>query len=469
MTQTDAAELKEIVDSIAEAARKVLALDADTTFFMMREQALANPTLQHYRTQEQIALAQVRKAYDQAIINCEQLLQQSALSASDQACLQQLSSTYALTDGLKVCGQPGSLPAPKVSIIGGGLSGLLAAYALSKAGAQVVVHEARAKARATLRIQNISFKEAEKHLRPLFGEILYQEFFARGAILDGDSGKLRVTIGCFQEILLEALADLPVQIYYENQVDISQCQQRDNPDMVIVSSGVHSCERLALHDDLLPVSYPEYSAKGKTVLFLRESEEPHGYTRSGREGQHWRRENKTIFSGQTLASDIHRAIANLREPSDEQIAQLEALLDCATVEYSFNFGNDSPNFLDNVTADYQPLLQSNYCIVPMFARRLICQRAGVTVLALGDANGSAHPLAAIGTLKFVRNIAHVVPFVFSHQAIRILADNNAGLAPSYEVLQHACQALYQSLALCNTKQVLFENVLSCVFSEARGS
>lgn len=359
---------------------------------------------------------------------------------------------------LAVTGSPAKLQPLKISILGAGLAGLLAGVVLAKAGAEVNIYEKRSKIASRLRGQNISFKEAQLRLKPLLGPELYNKFFANGGALDGNTGKLRVTTGTFQDLLTQAAEDLPITIHYNATQTLDELTQDQTTTTVLVATGVHACERLNLSEHFNPLYFPEYQVQGQTALCLNTTTSEHGYFRGEREGKNWRRDNISIFSREEFNLDLER-LQNLltkQQAEPEVLQRLNKIMQQNELEYTFIFGNDGEEFFQdfpNSSKDY--IFQTTtYKILPMLCTNLISEMNGKPIIAIGDANGSPHPLAAIGTLKFTRNISLLKDYLFNLQKL------NSGP----DILKYKLAELYELQAMQNNKEVFYGNILSCLYS-----
>ena len=462
-----------VLDALAVRSRLRLREEPNCHFSALREYAESCPVLQaHLATREQDLLRR-KTAYQQLLTSIKSLAHDTRQTHL-QLIVDFLQSNpwedlhYQLQYQASFQAQLG---VPKVSIIGAGLSGLLAALILARQGVRVVIHEARPKALARLRPQNISFKEAEKRLKFQLGLDVYNECFKRGGALDGTTGKLRLTVGSFQDIILEALMQYEVPIHYESKMMPQDCLDKDNPDLIIIAAGVHSCERMQLHEQLQPINFSKYNADGHSALFVSKSNDEFGYFRGEGEGYDWYRENKTVASGAVFANDIQRILDNPKFSDDK--ASLLALKSASAVDYTFTFGNATSGFKRFIEQhDRQAVLLDWFTIKPMLTTHTLFDWHGCQVLVIGDANGSAHPLAAIGTLKFIRNMDYLSLFVYLRYGLAQLLANEATDPSAHNLLQEllltSCE-IYDELSLNDSQQVLFENILACVFSEPRVS
>jgi hypothetical protein len=348
----------------------------------------------------------------------------------------------------------------QVTIIGAGSAGLLAAFQLIKAGFSVTVYEKRSKALSTLRYPNISFKEGEQTLRPLLGDTIYQRFLSSGGSLDGRSGKLRLTIGRFQEILLDELSLSPnFKIHFNQTFSFDNKTLYEGSDLILIASGAHAAERLSVEKELTVERFPNHNAKGITALYVKSSNGPHGYYRKDIDGYHWRRDNKSVYSGEAFSHDLKRVAYQI---DDKQIkAQLSQLIQANSVEYTFSFGNDTPHFFNNPPLDIDPILLARYEVKPQIALTPVFQKENKTVIAIGDANGTPHPLAAIGTLKFVRNVIHLKTFL-TRQCQITQTDNINKVA-----LSKMNHKWYENEAMRNIEEVFFANIFCSLYSMPR--
>lgn len=355
-----------------------------------------------------------------------------------------------------------------IDILGGGTAGLLAALVLGRQGHHIQLYEGRARELATLRYPNISFKEAEERLKPLLGSALYNRFFDVGASLDGNTGKLRITIGAFQEVLLQEIVLLNnIHLHFSYPIYFDDFVKHSSADMILLATGAHTHQQFGLDQDLKMHYFPEYDAIGRTALFIEASEKNHGYFRQEREGRDWRRDNTSIYSQHVMASDLHRVQKNCEKykVSHDKLAKLKLLFNAESIEYCFSFGNDSEKFLHQPPMNSEPFLTSRYRVIPMLSYQPVFERHAKLIIAVGDANGSPHPLAAIGTLKFLRNIAHLEHYCHRLSVFKTLAlDANDALSQQLVKLEKQSKTIYKDQVLQNIHYIFFGNILSSVFS-----
>lgn len=347
-----------------------------------------------------------------------------------------------------------------ITIIGAGSAGLLSAYQLGSAGFRVTLYEKREKALSTLRYPNISFKEGDKTLKPMLGDNIYNEFLASGGSMDGQTGKLRLTIGRFQEILLDHIEALPhVEVHFNQDFSFDKSALYQDADLVLLTTGAHAPKRFELENELSLQQFPTFNAKGVTALYIQASESPQGYYRTDIEGYAWRRDNKSVYSGQAFSHDLKRVIQQI--DNNDVKKRLAALINAPSIEYTFSFGNETPHFFDNPPLDIDPILLAHYEVKPQLALTPLFHHCDKTVIALGDANGTPHPLAAIGTLKFVRNVIHLKTFVTRQCSIKY----NREADKTKETENN--QQWYVNEAMKNIKEVFFANIFSSLYSRPR--
>lgn len=347
-----------------------------------------------------------------------------------------------------------------ITIIGAGSAGLLSAFQLGTAGFHVTLYEKREKELTTLRYPNISFKEGDKTLKPMLGDDIYTDFLASGGSMDGNTGKLRLTIGRFQEILLQHLETLPnVDIHFNQFFSFDDDELYQNADLVLIATGAHSAKRFELEAEFSIEKFPAFNAKGITALYIQGSDSPHGYYRTDIEGYAWRRDNKSVYSGQAFRHDLRRVE---RQICDNKLkTMISDLIQADSVEYTFSFGNDTPHFFENPPLNIDPVLLARYEVKPQIALSPLFHFRDKTVIAMGDANGTPHPLAAIGTLKFVRNIIHLKTFVTRQCAIKL----NSSIDKRKNIQMN--EAWYVNEAMKNIEEVFFANLFSSIYSRPR--
>ncbi len=501
--------LAKIIDELATIARAILEKNPDIPYATFKKQVFEHSPLWHRDRKSLIEHRQVL---------LDTLSQSAIVDKKNEVIAEQIKSVvqdYCSANTAKTERPRRAKPA-RISIIGAGTAGLLYGLILAREGFDITIYEARSRQDAFLRHPNISFKEAEERLRPLLGEQGYQKFFTRGAALDGDTGKLRMTIGAFQEILYEQLVAAGAQVHFNHAVDLNelknmgtthpslwrkpesrrvlranarsaswiprssrgmtgcrQLQNRSHYDFILLATGTHTHKRFSLTQQLQIQEFPEYTAGGRTALLLKASQETHGYTRSERDGYHWRRANKTIFDHGQLGHDIKRLIRVFEKENVNLnlIDKLQGLEKAKGIEYTFIFGNDTPRFLEGYDgSNYYLIYSQQYRVAPMIALNPVLHFNDSPIIAIGDANSSAHPLAAIGTLKFIRNIDYLKDFVSAYQDIKeLLIDcqqDDKLIAQAHQLLA-LLESTYTAIAMQNIKMVFFENILAAVFSEPR--
>ncbi len=351
-----------------------------------------------------------------------------------------------------------------IRILGAGPSGLLSGLVLQQSGHRVSIDEMRSDSDFCMRPQNVSYREAESRLRSLIGEDIYQQFFHHGASLDGNTGKLRITTGGYQQILSEAFIAAGGQLYFGRGKTLTDLAN-EQPDVILLATGAHAAERLQLQQQLLVETFPQYSAGGYSGLIIQPSTATPGYQRREREGLHWRRDNISVYSGAVFSRDLERAQRYLhkRQVEPAKIAALNDLQDAPGVEFSFCFGNDTEKFLQasSEVPALAPILTERYRVLPFISRRLIFHHHDVPVIAIGDANGSPHPLAAIGTLKVIRNIGYLTRHIDGLMALKQQPDavNSVIISENHKV--------YTNQAMENIKEVFYSNVICGIYSQPR--
>jgi hypothetical protein len=369
-----------------------------------------------------------------------------------------------------------NLGTPKVAIVGAGLAGLFAAYVLTQQGIVPEIFESRSNDDARLRPQNISFKEADTCIKPILAKKYYDAFFERGGAMDGASAKLRLTTGTFQDVLTEALLEAGVRIHFDSPIHDVNIFAQHAYDAILIAAGVHSCECLALQPYFHPLHFPAYAARGRTALCIAPSNEPHGYQRSESEGWGWQRNNKSVFSGKAFQGDLERLIKPLRKTiaQENRIAYLSHLATLPSIEYTFNFGNNTPHFMREATWPTPPLApnretyivkQWSFYVEPMITTQVASEQSNRLLIAIGDANGSAHPLAALGTIKFCRNAPFLPALLRSYVCLKNLSPRvDPGLI---KTAISQLTAIFHHHATQNTQEVFWANICCSLFSRER--
>ncbi len=350
---------------------------------------------------------------------------------------------------------------PHIAIIGAGLAGLFFAVGLCRIGFKITLAEKREFENNFLRPQNISFKFAERYLREAIGEELYQLFFTHGAFMDGATGKLRITIGAFQDVMYSYLKRTNVDCQFASEIDINQIQHEY--DYIIVATGSSTYLNFNLEKELNILSFPEYSADGLTALYLKPSSDPCGYSRVERDGYHWHRENTSINDHVNVQSDIKRLIQLIKTKSDDgkKLTYLDFLLTESRIDYCFIFGNKTDEFYKfNKNAKPEELIwATGYHVLPLIALNNVIELNQNKIIVVGDANGIPHPLAAIGTLKFIKNFLPLAKFINAEQLLK----NIKNPEKHREIVTH----IYQLETYENIFQVYWENLMCCIYSEPR--
>lgn len=353
----------------------------------------------------------------------------------------------------------------RVSIIGAGPAGLITAYLLAQQGAEVTIYEARSLIDFSLRPQNISFKEAEVHLKGVLEKKLYQKFFQRGAALDHER-KLRITIGTFQEVLVEGMKNFNVKIHYNTTVTLNNVEKFKDADFILIAAGAHAYKRLALQDYFEQEVFEQYTTRGRTALFIRPSIESSGYTGYQREGRDWWRKNKSVFRGSILSQDIDRVITMLSKDKAirTKTRQLKKLKSNTKVEYTFIFGNNSPDFLKTLDMNFEPIIQSEYIVTPTILCNPLSEYQNKPLIVIGDSNGAPHPLAAIGTLKFIKDAKELMKLVAVYKELKHVNDIEVLSENRMRDLLNDVKNFYALAAMENIKKVFYANILSALFS-----
>ena len=347
-----------------------------------------------------------------------------------------------------------------IAIIGAGSAGLLAAYYLSQQGFKISVYEKRSEKLATLRYPNISFKEAELRLKPLLGQSIYQQCFQYGGSLDGNTGKLRLTIGCFQEILLKELKSKEnVNLHFGQEINLHNPSQLKNYHLIIVAAGANSPDRMELNESIETKKFPEFNARGITALYVSESSGMHGYSRIDIEGEKWRRDNTSIYSGEAFTPDLQRLMRQIDDSST--INKLSALCKAKSVDYTFSFGNHGNFFFDNPPCLVEPVKIAEFEVKPQIALKPIFYKQGKKFITIGDANGTPHPLAAIGTLKFIRNIP-----LLSNYLCKMVMINNSNKS-NKDQLHEINEFQYLNQVMKDIEEVFLANISSSLYSRPR--
>lgn len=348
-----------------------------------------------------------------------------------------------------------------IVIVGAGSAGLLYAYYFGRLGYPVTVYEKRNQQTYNLRYPNISFKEGDTTLKAIVGNPIYQRFLEQGGSMDGKSGKLRLTIGSFQDTLLEAIQVMPnVTLHFDHAFDFNQSTDYSDAHIVLLATGCHAAERFGILDDLEIKRFSEFDVKGQSALYVRDANEhEHGYWRTDIEGFHWRRDNQSIYSGKAFTSDLLRLTRQIDDKS--MCSQLEALCRSNSVEYTFSFGNATEKFFENPPCAERPVRTAEFEVKPQISLNPFIDVKGKSVIAIGDANGTPHPLAAIGTLKFIRNVKHLDDYLIRERSIAKQA------IAKQETLHQLNRTSYQAQALKNIQEVFCSNLISAVYSWPR--
>lgn len=448
-------QLQEGINSLAETSLNLIKKNPEIAYTTFKDQVEMNSKV--YLQQQQIAQDRVALEKAKLLVKFKTIFRDSAVKSK----LNRLLKIY--SDTIRT---PKLNCKMKVSIIGAGPAGLITAYLLARQGAEVTIYEARSFIDFSLRPQNISFKEAEIHLKGVLEKKLYQKFFQRGAALDHER-KLRITIGTFQEVLVEGMKNFNVKIHYNTAVTLNNVEKFKDADFILIASGAHAYKRLALQDYFEQEVFDQYTTRGRTALFIRPSLASSGYTGHQREGHDWWRKNKSVFSGRILSQDIDRVITALSKDKAirAKIRQLKKLKTDTNVEYTFIFGNNSPDFLKTLDMNFEPIIQSEYVVTPTILCNPLSEYQNKPLIAIGDSNGAPHPLAAIGTLKFIKDAKELIKFIAVYKELKHLNDVDVLSENLMRDLLNDVKNFYALTAMENIKNVFYANILSALFSK----
>lgn len=343
-----------------------------------------------------------------------------------------------------------SLEGMHITVLGAGVTGLTAAYALALRGAKVTIFEKRGSSgrhgiepAVVERGQNVSWTGFEKVLQPLFGEQafqqIYQDMFANGAVIASNSKKLRSSIGAYQEVFISALQKLDVCIQYGVKINSEQIQTLSGTDLICVASGIKAHEEYP-NEAFTIESFPGVTCRVQTALAMYPADDKaKGFYRVDRqEGIEndknqtlsWRIKNENVQDRTAFATEVVRYIANLEKLqsklgiSKERITLIKNRLAKAShIAHVFYFGKDSPHFLSDIPVDSKeyPLLQMSVEVpLWMMNRSMVKNQHKIPIFYLGDASGSTNPLAAMGNHLCMKNARDITRLAEGLQQIKLM-------------------------------------------------
>lgn len=444
-------QLQDGIDSLAEASLNLIKKSPEIPYTTFKNQV--EMEAKFYLQQQQIAKERIALEKAKLLFKLKNVFRENIFK------LNKLLTIY--SDTIRITSLDCKM---RVTIIGAGPAGLITAYLLARQGAEVTIFEARNLIDFSLRPQHISIKEAEIYLKGVLERKLYQKFFQRGAALDHE-GKLRITIGTFQEVLVEGLKHLNVKIHYNTVVTLHNIEKFKDADFILIAAGAHAYNRLTLQDYFEQEVFDHYTTRGRTALFIRSSLASSGYIGHHRDGYDWWRKNTNICSGNILSQDIDRVIAILsrNKTGNIQIKQLKKLKSHKNVEYTFIFGNNSSNFLKTLDMNFEPILQSEYIVTPTILCNPLSEYQNKSLIVIGDSNGTPHPLAAIGTLKFIKDAKELMKLIAVYKELKNLHDIKVISENIMRDLLNDAKNFYALTAMENIKKVFYENILSALF------
>lgn len=380
----------------------------------------------------------------------------------------------------------GTLEGFKVRIFGAGISGLTLAYCLRLRGAEIVgLLDRRGDSSApdqsfqdlVARGQNVSWSDMERFLRPVMGddayEYLLRKLYASGAVMDRREGKVRCSIGAFQEVILEELKSLGVSVGLGYPGGTADLQTDRGLDMQCVATGVRAVKDFS--SELKPIFFEDYSSYVATHLSMYAAEEEYRFFSNDRDegcdGMGWRSVNETVHPVELMAKEIHRFVGNLRRMSTPEncVKKVQALQNARMVAHSFSFGNDRSGFDRGLDHKPYPSIMGQLKIKPWILTHTISRvNPDVPTVFLGDATCSSHPLAAIGHSLVFQNVSSFVRMAECKQALKHLhkASSNAHIHTLISKLDRDFEELYERNSRQTALMVFLQSCLCSLYSES---
>lgn len=376
-----------------------------------------------------------------------------------------------------------SLEGFKVRIFGAGITGLTLAYALKKRGANVVGlldkrhgGQDTSLSKVLSRGQNVSWTDLKYYLEPILGEKECEEFIkkltAHGAIMDRKKGKLRGTIGAFQEVLIGLLEEMGVKITTGYRGGVADLLTDREIDLQCVATGVHAIEDFSC--ELQPLVFEEKTCRIRTHLTMYPSDKGEGYypdsrLQSASENTSWRRVHESVRRVGVFTCEIERFTSNLQRLSapEEAIRLVQSLHQSEHVAHRFAFGNDREDFDRGLSISPYPMMTSTVKITPWILKNVISRvNPQVPTLFLGDGTCSTHPLAAIGHALVFQNVQTAVRFAESKYALkRLLKDQTSGhIRRLINSLNADCEDLYERQSRKIALMVFLQSCLCSIYT-----
>ncbi|MCY4524605.1 MAG: hypothetical protein OXB84_07705, partial [Halobacteriovoraceae bacterium] len=312
-------------------------------------------------------------------------------------------------------------------IWGAGSCGLCCAYLFSCHGAKVLLNEKRGERgllSACSRTPNISWKNFEKTIMPALTkkdfDRLFESIIHHGGVIDPKSGKLRSSIGAFQEALHEQISLNEVALDLNRKMEMENINDDEDFDIQVICAGVHTKEEIKLKN-FTPLLFPGglgeifitttmYPTDEKTGFYRDEWEEgqivsPHGEVS-------WRRKNINVQSVETFEKEIDRFVFNLQkkgfDKKDRDLAR--ALKNKKQVAHVFYFGNRRDSYHHGIGEENYPCITEKVDVGSWMFNQFVDENNRPPVVLMGDATGPSHPLAAIGAYLSSKNSVDLLKY-----------------------------------------------------------
>ena len=308
----------------------------------------------------------------------------------------------------------------KLRIWGAGSCGLSCAYLFSCHGAQVELNEKRGEQgplSACSRTPNISWKNFEKTMISVLDKQdfnrLFQSILQYGGVIDPQSGKLRSSIGAFQEALYKQISANQVKVNLNQKMELKNIHDNNGFSMQVISTGVHAKDEILL-DTHKPLLFPGGQGEiditttmyptNLDIGFYRDQwEEGESVSPYGRVS--WRRKNINVQSVDTFRGEIKRFVFNLEKRgfTKKDIEKGLALTKENHVAHVFYFGNHRSSYHHGIGEENYPCITEKVQVGSWMFNKFIDSSGKTPIALLGDATGPSHPLAAIGAYLSSKN------------------------------------------------------------------
>ena len=310
----------------------------------------------------------------------------------------------------------------RVSVVGLGIGGSLAASGLAKHGIQVTGYEKRSKGMngVSIRYQNSSWT-GYGISQKLLNEPAYDEMTQFRQHIHTKDGKIittdrvQIIIGDAIRVALDSADRYGADLHFGANRTLKRYMD-DAPDIVALFTGAHTDRIFNLSTAMGMESWPELQSDCITWLQINPSNRGNYLSRGGEVGaEHW---DFTIESTRHQLQDLDRVYANVKkqikqklsasnESIDEDLAHLQKLehikkkvqQEGSHFDYTFtNAPINDHNRKKRQSAEDNVILDGGYSVdVKMAAQSVLSSPESETILVTGgDATVPPNPLAAYG-------------------------------------------------------------------------